>query len=67
MATQQELNEARDAYHKLVTGRSLVSVSVDGVTTQYTQADIGNLRAYIENLEAKLGGARNRRGPARVF
>jgi|GEM_PF-1690725 len=55
MATQTELDEAKSAYHKLLTGRSVVEVTTDGVTTKYSQAERPALRAYIESLEIELG------------
>ena len=65
-ATQQQLTEAELALHQLITGRSVVSVSVDGVTTQYTQASIESLRSYVSSLKSELGVTRtNRRRPAR--
>jgi len=68
MATQAELTEAKAALHKLLTGRAVASVTVDGVQTQYTQANIQSLRAYIETLESELGiKSVRRRGPAGVY
>lgn len=67
MTTQTQLTEARAALHKLLTGRAVASVTIDGVTTQYTQANIGSLRAYIEQLEGELGlTSVRRRRPAGV-
>lgn len=68
MTVQTQLNEARDAYHKLMTGQAVVSIQRDGKTVQFAQADRPALRAYIMELEGQLstsGGAGNRR-PARV-
>ena len=68
MATQVQLDEAHAALHKLLTSRAVASVTVDGVQTQYTQANIPSLRLYIADLEQQLGVATaRRRGPAGVF
>lgn len=62
-ATQQQLTEAEAAYHKLITGRQVVSVTIDGVATQYTQADKNSLKMYIEELRSELGTGTSRRKP----
>ncbi|HWK55368.1 MAG TPA: gpW family head-tail joining protein [Hyphomicrobiales bacterium] len=67
MATQQQLQEAEAALHKLITGKQVVSVTIDGVQTQYTPAQVPVLRAYVNELRAELGvGVTNRCRPARV-
>jgi len=66
--TEQQLTEARAALHKLLTGRSVVSVQIDGVTTQYSQANLPALKSYIESLESDLGVKSTRRvRPAGVY
>lgn len=66
--TETQLAEARQALHKLLTGRSVVSVQIDGVTTQYSQANLPALRSYIESLEFDLGIKSARRvRPAGVY
>lgn len=65
------LAEAREALHRLITGQAVVSVSVEGETVSYAQADRRNLEAYVGRLEAQCGGSVGnvmaaRRGPARV-
>jgi hypothetical protein len=68
MATQQQLTEAEAALHKLITGRQVVSVVVDGVQTQYSAADAARLRSYVQELRTELGASGSRRVfPARVF
>ena len=67
MATQTQLDEARAAYHKLLTGKSVVSINVDGVQTTYEKAQISSLKAYIESLEAALGATSTRRRPFGVY
>lgn len=54
--TQQLLDEARSAYHLLMTGRS-ARVVVDGGSgerVEFTAARKADLYAYIKELEAKL-------------
>lgn len=68
MSTETDLAEAKAAYHKLLTGKSVVSINVDGVQTQYAQADAGRLKLYIETLEAVLDTTgTTRRRPAGVY
>ncbi|WP_417312245.1 gpW family head-tail joining protein [Ectopseudomonas khazarica] len=68
MATLQQLNEAREALHLLVTGRSTVSVQRDGKIVWFQQTNRRDLENYIAQLEGQLGvGAQSRRRPARVF
>jgi hypothetical protein len=69
MATaQQQLDEAREALHLLVTGRNTVSVQRDGKIVWFQQANRRDLETYINQLEGQLGvGAPRRRGPAGVI
>lgn len=60
------LLEAKTALHKLNTGKLEASVSYDGKSVSYSQADRGKLEAYITKLEqqiAGLTGETRRRGP----
>jgi hypothetical protein len=67
MATQQQLTEAEAALHKLLLGRQVVSVTIDGVETNYTQADLKALRQYVQSLKIELGvSGHGRVPPARV-
>lgn len=66
MATQVELDEARAALHKLLTGRSAVKLQMNGRNVEYTPADRSALERYIKQLEVELGTI-NQRRPARVF
>ena len=53
--TQQLLDEARAAYHDLMTGRSArVVVDGSGERVEFTAARKADLYAYIKELEAKL-------------
>lgn len=55
---QQLLNEAREAYHLLQTGRSArVVVDQNGERVEFTAANRANLYAYIRELESKLPNA----------
>lgn len=67
MTIETQLLEARDAYHKLLTGQAVVSIQRDGKTVQYQQADKSALAGYIADLESRLGGTGRRRGPARFL
>ena len=65
------LTEARQALHDLITGQAVVSVSVEGESISYAQADRRNLEGYVAQLEAQCGGSVGnvvmaRRGPARI-
>ena len=53
--TQQLLDEARAAYHDLMTGRSArVVVDGSGERVEFTAARKADLYAYIKELEATL-------------
>ncbi len=57
MATQEELDEAKAALHKLLTGTQAVTVtSAEGDTVIYQKTDQQALRSYITELEAELAG-----------
>jgi hypothetical protein len=62
--TQQLLDEARAAKHKLVTG-TLTRVFMDqnGERVEYTATNLGALDAYIRQLEAELAGVPRARKP----
>lgn len=66
MATQAELDEARAALHKLLIGKKVAKVSVNGRTMEYSEANRADLERYIANLEVSLGTSTQRR-PARVY
>lgn len=60
--------QAKVALHELMTGKAVVQVSYDGVSTQFRAAlgsDIVRLEQYINKMEAELAG-RPRRGAFRV-
>ena len=59
--TAQLLQEARDAYHRLVTGRATTVVAGPaGERVEYARADAGRLAAYIKTLEAEASGVTRR-------
>ena len=63
---QARLTDAQLAYHKLMIGGAMASVSYDGKSVTYTQATMSNLAAYItllQNQIAALLGTARRRGP----
>ena len=66
MSIQSQLTEAKAAYHKLMTGQSVVRIQRDGKTVEFRAANRSELRAYITELEAQLSPGVNRRRPARV-
>lgn len=66
MSTQ--LNEARAALHRLLTGTQTVSIQRDGKRVEFAQANRADLERYIARLEAETGAGRpQRRGPAGVI
>lgn len=65
--TQDMLSDAHRALHELMLGRAAVSVTKDGRQVQYSQANINELRRYIDEMELSLGMKPRRRGPAGVF
>ncbi len=70
--TAQLLEEARTAYHRLVTGKSpTVVVNMDSSRVEFARADAPRLQAYIRELEATLtaetAGTTRTRGPITVW
>lgn len=65
MATTQELlDEARTARHKLVTGQlPRVFMDQNGERVEYTATNIAALDAYIRQLEAEVAGLPRARKP----
>lgn len=61
-ALQAQLTEARDVLHQLRLGRAEVSITSGGKTVTYQNANIGELKNYIAEMERALGVA-VRRGP----
>lgn len=67
MATEAQLNEAKAAYHKLLTGTGVASIQKDGRKVEFTPANKHELKAYVDELTVALGTVSRRRGPARVY
>lgn len=66
MTTEELLAEAELAYHKLLTGRSMVEFrDQNGELMRYTQPSATRLAAYIQQLKTQLGVSSA--GPMRVF
>lgn len=56
IATNEMLQDARKAYHSLMTGTSpRVVVDQNGERVEFTAANGSKLYAYIQQLEAALG------------
>ena len=60
---QKRLDEAEAAYHALMLGDRIVSISIEGRGQSYTPADMGKLEMYITRLKDRI--ARLQRGPRR--
>lgn len=61
MATQTQLDQARNARHQIITGTKAVKVQKDGRSVEYNQANLYQLERYIQQLEAELEGGSVRR------
>ena len=60
---QKRLTEAETAYHALMLGDRIVSISIEGRGQSYTPADMSKLESYITRLKDQI--ARLQRGPRR--
>ncbi|ATI62797.1 gpW family head-tail joining protein [Edwardsiella tarda] len=65
--THEMLTEACQALHELLTGRRVVSISKGGRQVQFSQANIQELRRYIDEIEVSLGVSIRRRSPVGVM
>lgn len=55
LTLEQQITEARDAYHALNTGTmARVIVDQDGQRTEFVAANASKLYAYIQSLESQL-------------
>ncbi|MFW0778420.1 MAG: phage head-tail joining protein [Rickettsiales bacterium] len=52
--TLNNLNEAKAALHKLMTGHSVVSVWYNGRRTEFRPTNRAELSTYIRELESKI-------------
>lgn len=68
MTTKDKLDEARSAYHSLMTGTATVSITKNNRQVQFNQANKIDLKSYISELEIELNGMdkSKRRGPMGV-
>jgi hypothetical protein len=67
MTLAEQLADARDQYHKLVTGQAArVFVDQNGERIEYAPANAPRLAAYIASLERQLGTGATP-GPMRVW
>lgn len=65
---ETRLSEAETAYHALQIGTSArVVVDQNGERVEYTNANRASLRAYIEELKAKLADKDTRARPFKVW
>lgn len=61
------LEQARLALHDLLTGQAVVTlVDQNGERMEYRPANANQLRAYIKDLEVKVGIAQKPLGPMRL-
>jgi hypothetical protein len=52
---EARLAEAETALHEVVVGGKVATVSSNGRSVTYTQADVQELRRYIQGLRVALG------------
>ena len=62
----QQIQDAKDALHNLMMGRSVVSIQKDGRSVQYTATTKRDLEAYIHSLEQREN-LNKRRRPAGAY
>ena len=68
MTLEEKLRQAEEAYHSLMTGSMVASITKDGREVSYTRADADKLQKYIMELKAQInGGHTNRRPPAGFY
>lgn len=69
MNIEQQLLDAKNAYHQLLIGHAVVSLFVEGKRIEYQTANKSNLERYIRELEMQIvsnGRYQQRLPPARV-
>jgi len=68
MTLQQQLDEAKSAYHDLVIGKAVVElVDGNGERVRYSSANRQALASYIADLELRIAEAPICSGPMRPF
>ena len=55
MTLEQQLADAREKYHQLLTGAATVSIQKDGRSQTFQPADASKLALYIDALQRQLG------------
>lgn len=60
------MNEAQQAYHDLATGTKAVKIARDGRDVEFKQANMHDLRIYIQSLQKELGLIEGRSAPSGV-
>lgn len=65
MTNEQRLEQAREAKHQLLMGKSAVQVGHAQRQVTFSQRTIAELDKYIQQLEVMCGQS-NRRGPGRL-
>jgi hypothetical protein len=64
LTTQQKLDAALDAKHKLVTGQlARVFMDQNGERVEYTATNLDNLNRYIAELQSLVAGVSQARKP----
>jgi len=53
--SESDLDKVKDAIIALATGERVVSVTVDGRTTQYAQTDLDKLKSLRDEIQSDLG------------
>jgi hypothetical protein len=66
--TQEMLEQAQSAYHRLMIGDAVVEFrDQNGETVKYARADLNRLSQYIERLKVELGLSTASVAPMRVW
>lgn len=65
MTDEQRLEQAREALHQLMMGKSAVQVGHAQRQVTFSQRTMADLEKYIQKLEVKCGQS-DRRGPERL-
>lgn len=65
MTNEERLEQAREARHQLMMGKSAVQVGHGQRQVTFSQRTVADLEKYIQKLEVMCGQS-NRRGPGRT-
>lgn len=66
MTNEERLEQAREAHHQLMMGKSAVQVGHGQRQVTFSQRSVAELEKYIRKLEVMCGQS-DRRGPGRLF